>query len=117
MKSPAAPGINGVLETALYVDDLDRASTFYHEVLSLRLMKGDDARFRAFDDGNGRVLLLFARGGTLVPTPAGGVVIPPHDGSGPQHVGFAITAESYDAWKVRLAENQIVIESEGTWPR
>src|SRR5687768_11439023 len=98
MDSPA-PAINGVLETALYVDDLPRATKFYAEVMGLRPMKGDAARFQAFDDGGGRVLLLFKRGGTLVPTPATGVTIPPHDGSGPQHVGFAIAADTYATWK------------------
>lgn len=117
MDSPAIPPINGVLESTLYVDDLDRATMFYREVMGFRSMKGDGLRFQAFDDGGGRVLLLFKRGGTLTPTPATGVVIPPHDGSGPQHIGFAIAADSYEAWKARLEEKQIEIESEGTWPR
>jgi catechol 2,3-dioxygenase-like lactoylglutathione lyase family enzyme len=113
----SAPAINGVLETALYVDDLHRATKFYAEVMGLRPMKGDATRFQAFDDGRGRVLLLFKRGGTLLPTPASGVIIPPHDGRGPQHVGFAIAAETYATWKTRLESSGIEIESEGEWPR
>jgi catechol 2,3-dioxygenase-like lactoylglutathione lyase family enzyme len=117
MNLTAAPAINGVLETALYVDDLPRAKKFYQEVLGFRLMKGDGVRFQAFDDGAGRVLLLFKRGGTQVPVEAPGIIIPPHDGSGPQHVGFAISAESYEPWKARLIALGITIESEGDWPR
>ena len=117
MKLTTAPAINGVLETALYVEDLPRATKFYREIMGFRLMKGDAVRFQAFDDGAGRVLLLFKRGGTLTPAEAPGLTIPPHDGSGPQHVGFAISAESYAAWKARLLALGISIESEGDWPR
>jgi len=48
--------IEGVLETALYVDELPRAVAFYHEVLGLRAMKGDAERFQAFDAGAGEYL-------------------------------------------------------------
>ena len=117
MNLTPAPAINGVLETALYVEDLPRATKFYREIMGFRLMKGDDVRFQAFDDGAGRVLLLFKRGGTLIPAEAPGLTIPPHDGSGPQHVGFAISAESYAPWKARLLALGVAIESEGDWPR
>jgi catechol 2,3-dioxygenase-like lactoylglutathione lyase family enzyme len=85
MNSTAAPPINGVLETALYVENLARATKFYAEVMGFRLMTGDAVRFQAFDDGGDRVLLLFKRGETLIPTAASGVTIPPHDASG-QHM-------------------------------
>lgn len=117
MNSSAVPAINGVLETALYVDDLLRANSFYRDVLGFSAMKGDGTRFQAFDDGAKRVLLLFKRGGTLVPTLTAGVVIPPHDGTGPQHVGFAISEDDYSGWKERLRSHGVVIESEGTWPQ
>ncbi|MEO6005583.1 MAG: VOC family protein [Opitutus sp.] len=117
MNLPAAPAINGVLETILYVDDLPRAIRFYVEVMGLRPMMGDSVRFQSFDSGGGRVLLLFKRGGTLAPTPTPGGIIPPHDGKGPHHIGFAITADAYAPWKARLQSLSIAIESEGQWPR
>lgn len=101
----------------MYVDDLPRATSFYRDVMGFRVMKGDGTRFQAFDDGARHVLLLFKRGGTLMPTPTTGVIIPPHDGTGPQHVGFAISEEDYMAWKERLESHGVIIESEGTWPR
>src|SRR5688572_16861543 len=108
----AAPCIRGVVETILYTDDLARATTFYRDVLGLRLMKGDGERFQALDAGASRVLLLFKRGGTLTPQPVPtGGVIPPHDGSGPLHIGFAIAAVDYDAWCERLLTCGIAIES------
>jgi catechol 2,3-dioxygenase-like lactoylglutathione lyase family enzyme len=42
-----------VIETCLYVDDLDRAATFSERVLGLTAMTGD-RRFRAYDVGGQR---------------------------------------------------------------
>lgn len=116
--SPSSPKIHGVVETILYTDDLARATAFYRDVLGLEPMRGDGDRFQAFDSGERRVLLLFKRGGTLTAQPvASGGVIPPHDGSGPLHVGFAIAAGDYDAWCARLRERGVAIESETRWER
>ena len=41
------PSLSGVLETSLYVDDLDRASRFYEQTFGLTRIEGDD-RFRAY---------------------------------------------------------------------
>ncbi|MGH7956823.1 MAG: VOC family protein [Opitutaceae bacterium] len=114
----AAPSINGVVESILYTDDLERATAFYRDILGLGLMKGDGDRFQAFDAGANRVLLLFKCGGTLTPQPVpSGGVIPPHDGSGPLHIGFAIAAADYEAWCARLLARGIAIESETQWER
>ena len=118
MSSAGAPAINGVVETILYTDDLERATAFYREVLGLREMNGDGQRFQALDTGANRVLLLFKRGGTLTPQPVStGGVIPPHDGSGPLHVAFAISTGDYDAWCSQLGARNVVIESETRWER
>src|SRR5215212_6698338 len=99
MDPAAAPRINGVVETILYTDNLPRATAFYCDVLGLAVMKGDGERFQALDSGANRVLLLFKRGGTLTPQPVQtGGVIPPHDGSGPCHIAFAIETDHYAAW-------------------
>lgn len=115
---PGAPPIHGVVESILYTDDLARAVAFYRDVLGLKPMKGDGDRFQAFDAGGaGRVLLLFKRGGTLAPTPVTGGVIPPHDGRGPHHIAFAIAADDYETWCVRLRDSAIAVESETHWGR
>jgi catechol 2,3-dioxygenase-like lactoylglutathione lyase family enzyme len=118
MKEKSAPAIHGVLETILYTDDLPGAATFYREVLGLAAMRTDGDRFQAFDAGEGRVLLLFKRGGTLTPQPVPtGGVIPPHDGHGPHHIAFAIAAADYEPWCARLRAHGIAIESETQWER
>ena len=114
--NPAAPVINGVVETILYSDEIKRATEFYQQVLGLALMKGDGERFQALDSGAHRVLLLFKRGGTLAPQPvATGGMIPPHDGSGPHHIAFAIAEADYTAWCARLKQFGVAIESEAQW--
>jgi catechol 2,3-dioxygenase-like lactoylglutathione lyase family enzyme len=110
------PKLSGVIETALYVDDLARAHAFYEDVLGLPRLTGD-ARFLAFDVGGRSVLLLFQRGSTLEPVVLPGGIIPPHDGSGPIHVAFAIAAEELSDWERRLGEHKIAIESGTNWPR
>lgn len=111
-----APVLNAVLETALYVDDLDRAGAFYDGVLGLKTLYADD-RLRAFDVGGRSVLLLFRRGASAQTTTLPGGTIPPHDGSGPVHMAFAVSAADLRAWEDRLGAHATVIEGRTDWPR
>lgn len=118
MKPSQPPPIHGVVESILYTDDLAKAAAFYRDVLGLHPMRTDGDRFQAFDTGAGRVLLLFKRGGTLVPQPVPtGGMIPPHDGHGPLHIAFAIDAGDYDTWCERMRAHAVSIESETRWER
>ena len=103
------PKLNGVLETALYVDDLEKAARFYEQVLELAVLT-QDSRFRAYDVGGANVLLLFQRGSTLETVHLPGGTIPPHDGHGPLHVAFAISADDLPVWTERLTKHQIAVE-------
>ncbi len=111
------PPVEGIVESILYVGDMARAIAFYRDELGLEPMTGDQERFQAFRASARQVLLLFKQGGTLEPAQVPGGVIPPHDGSGPHHIGFAIPADAYDAWRERLRRRGIAIESETTWER
>ena len=114
--APVPPSLHGVLETALYVDDLDRAGRFYEVVLGLPVLTSD-ARFRAYDVGGRSVLLLFQRGSTLETVRLPGGIIPPHDGHGPLHIAFAIGSDELVSWERRLAENGVAVEGRTDWPR
>lgn len=111
------PKLDRVLETCLYVDDLDRAAHFYQEVLQLPRIGGDEGRFRAYDVGGKSILLLFKRGATLETVRLPGGTIPPHDGNGRLHVAFAVSAEEMPAWEKRLGEHGVTVEGETRWPR
>jgi catechol 2,3-dioxygenase-like lactoylglutathione lyase family enzyme len=108
--------IRRVLETALYVADLNRAVAFYRDVLELRPM-GEGPRLVPMDSGGATLLLLFQRGATLdgVTLPKG--FIPPHDGAGPIHVAFAVDAGALEAWEAKLATHGVEVESRVQWSR
>jgi catechol 2,3-dioxygenase-like lactoylglutathione lyase family enzyme len=108
--------LDRVLETCLYVDDLDRAGRFYEEVLGLAGLTRD-SRFRAYDVGGQSVLLLFQRGATLETVHMPGGTIPPHDGHGPLHMAFAVGADALAQWEQRLGERGVEIEGRTRWSR
>ncbi len=64
-----------------------------------------------------QVLLLFRRGATLEPAPAGGGFIPPHHGDGPLHVCFGIPIGELDAWVAHLGALEIAVESRLRWSK
>ena len=104
-----------MIETCLYVDDLGRAGGFYEDVLGLAALTSD-ARFRAYDVGGKSVLLLFRRGATLETVHLPGGTIPPHDGHGPLHIAFAVSAGELSDWEARLARHGVPIEGRTEWP-
>ena len=46
-----------------------------------------------------------------------GGTIPPHDGHGPLHVAFAVTAEALREWEERLRDHGVAIEFRTDWSR
>jgi catechol 2,3-dioxygenase-like lactoylglutathione lyase family enzyme len=114
MSAPALR-LNGVLETALYVNDLPRAQRFYEETFGLIALSQDD-RLCALDCGPASVLLLFARGATSETVKLPGGEIPAHDGSGHIHFAFAVAKEDLLAWERRLTERGVEIEARMKWP-
>jgi catechol 2,3-dioxygenase-like lactoylglutathione lyase family enzyme len=110
------PRIEGLLETALYVDDMARSVGFFRDVMGLSTMI-ETERLTAFDSGRQGVLLIFQRGASTEDMPNEGGVVPGHDGSGPLHMAFAIAADSYEEWHRHLAEAGVKIRGEMRWPR
>ena len=110
------PALKGILETVLYVDDLERARAFYSGLFELHAVYSDQ-RMCAFDVGGRGMLLLFLRGSSLQTIQLPGGEIPPHDGQGPLHIAFFIGAAELAAWEERLAARGIAIEGRARWPR
>jgi catechol 2,3-dioxygenase-like lactoylglutathione lyase family enzyme len=104
------PNVRHILETALYVDDLDRSESFYCTVFGCRT-KMSDGRMRAVGIADGQMLLLFERGKSVdgEATPRG--MIPGHDGHGPLHLALAIDTADVAAWREHLADRGIPVES------
>lgn len=103
--------IQRVLETSLYVDDLEAATAFYAEVLGLLAFSQADGRHSFFRCGDG-VVLLFNPQATQVE----GGQVPPHGAHGPGHVAFAIQASDIPGWLDHLQAHGVTVEREVTWP-
>lgn len=102
------PKVTGVLETALYVEDLERAVQFYEKLFGFPRMVGID-RLIALKVCDGQVLLICKRGASLTH-------VPPHDGQGQVHIAFAIPKSDYEAWEQRLQDLGVTIEQRTEWP-
>jgi catechol 2,3-dioxygenase-like lactoylglutathione lyase family enzyme len=104
--------IQTVVETGLYVDDLEAAERFYHGILGLPVIAREASRHVFFRVGDSSVLLAFLPGATLK-----GDILPAHGAMGPGHFAFGIPAAALDAWRDHLARNGVAIEKEVAWPR
>jgi catechol 2,3-dioxygenase-like lactoylglutathione lyase family enzyme len=103
--------LHGVLETSLYISDLDRAVKFYRDVLGLRLIADkyfEGGRGAALQVGSGpSVLLLFRADLTM----QGGMLLA-HGTTGAGHVAFRIDASEIPAWREQLRAHGVAIEQE-----
>jgi catechol 2,3-dioxygenase-like lactoylglutathione lyase family enzyme len=102
--------ISHILETSLYVEDLDRAKAFYVKVLGLSIVFEDERMCALAVPGSG-ILLLFRHGGSVHGSPTPGGVIPPHGGNGVLHLCFAIPLASLETWIAHLADEKVEVES------
>lgn len=104
-----------VLETALYVSDLDAAEAFYGGVLGLPRVARMGDRHVFFRLGQG-MLLIFNPAESVHPHVPGTLPVPAHGAIGPGHVAFAATADEVDVWRARLDAAGIAIEADFRWP-
>jgi catechol 2,3-dioxygenase-like lactoylglutathione lyase family enzyme len=103
-----------VLETALYVADLDRSQDFYERVFGFEVMLRDH-RMCALAVPGRQALLLFKLGGSAKPSETPYGTIPPHGGQGPQHLCFSIDQADFGAWRAHLTGVGVTIESRLEW--
>ena len=104
--------IKAIIETAIYVDDLDETEAFYWTILGLPVIAKEAGRHVFFQVGAGSVLLAF-----IAETTMRGDHLPPHGAKGPGHFALGIDADALDAWRQKLKEGGIAIEQEVEWPR
>lgn len=103
--------VRRVLETCLYVDDLDVAERFYTEVLGLSLLSRQPGRHVFLRCGEQMVLLF-----DPVACQQEDGEFPTHGARGAGHVAFAASNSQLPAWRARLVAAGIPIEREITWP-
>ena len=109
------PSTSRIVETALYVADVDRAAAWYRDIFNFPIIFQQENRLRVLQVGHDQVLLLFREGGSLTPTALPGGVIPAHDGSGPAHMAFAMQTADAEEWVKHLKARGVDIESRVDW--
>ncbi len=105
--------VEQILETCLYVDNLEAAEQFYSQVLGLTVFSRVKGRHVFFRCGPG-VFLLFNPARTS--RPEGEIPVPTHGAHGPGHVSFAMRPVDISAWREHLRQHNIPIETEINWP-
>lgn len=105
-----APTVTGIIEAALYVDDVARAVMFYETVLGFETIALDE-RLTAMSVGGRQVLLVCKRGASA------NIADVPHDATGQQHIAFSAADSDMDAWAARLREHGIAINRDRRWER
>ncbi|HTL53561.1 MAG TPA: VOC family protein [Planctomycetota bacterium] len=98
-----------ILETCLYVADLDRTEAFYCGLLGLEQIGRANGRHVFFRVGEGVLLCFIASATSRASEKA------PHGATGSQHAAFEVPADEYAAWKQRLTAAGIPIVDEVTW--
>ena len=111
------PALAGILETALVVEDVERASQFYRKLFGFDVLFQDD-RLCSLSVKPAQALLLFRRGGSLNDVRLPGGVLPGGmDAQGRGHVAFAIEGAWLEHWRNWLEQIGIAIESTVRWER
>lgn len=111
------PALTGVLETALVVEDIERATRFYRELFGFDVLFEDD-RLCSLNVQPGQVLLLFRRGGSLNDVHLPGGILPGGmDAQGRSHMAFAMASNRLEDWRQWLQHSGIPIESTVNWER
>ena len=108
--------VDGILETAIYCDDLEAAEGFYGGVVGLERIARAPGRHVFFRCGHG-VLLVFNPEATVgPPAPVGGGIVPSHGARGAGHLAFRVADAALDDWRAHLAQQGVVVESQVVWP-
>ena len=107
--------LGGILETAIYTDNLEQARIFYGGLLGLEEVTAKEGCHVFYRCGT-TVVLIFDPGITKLQKLDAPLPIPAHGTSGESHICFSAPGDQIDKWKAVLQKNDIEIESEVTWP-
>ena len=113
--TPDIPVPSAILESALYVDDLDAAERFYGELLGLTMIQRVSQRHVFYRVGKS-VLLLFNADMTEKPPLNPGLPVPPHGARGPGHVCLVLTRAEINTMRKHLLDWNVPVDVEFDWP-
>ena len=115
------PNVNGLAETALFVENLSRARDFYQQVVGLEKLRESEVGC-VFVVTKEQLLLLVSQEKSRVPSETPGGVVPaclvgPGETLGAGHIAFAVAEADLDAWRTRLESKGAEVLSEVAWER
>ena len=110
------PGFNGVLETALYVDDLEAAERFYGAVLGLTKIFSVPGRQLVFRCQESILLIFDPRRTERERVVINHGAIPFHGSRGAGHMAFRVSKSELEVWRRHFRAAGVPIESEVAWP-
>jgi catechol 2,3-dioxygenase-like lactoylglutathione lyase family enzyme len=111
------PALSGVLETALIVENVARATSFYRGIFGFEVLL-QSTRLCSLNVKPAQVLLLFKRGASLDDIRLPGGVLPGGmDAQGRGHMAFAIKSDDLELWRDWLVQNGVAVESTVCWER
>ena len=105
-----------VLETALYVTDLDAAERFYGDVLGLTKIFSIPGRQLVFRCQESIVLLFNPQHTERERVIINGGPIPLHGARGAGHMAFRVAKNNLEDWRQHFQAQGVAIESEVSWP-
>lgn len=104
----------GILETAIYADNLDAAAWFYHDLLGLEEVMRAADRHIFYKCGQSMLLIFNAEQTKKVSD--SGIAVPPHGATGEGHICFRASDEEINNWISLFTRNNISIEMDFHWP-
>ncbi|HUJ20094.1 MAG TPA: VOC family protein [Bryobacteraceae bacterium] len=113
------PQVTGILESALFVGNLERARDFYGRVFGFEELEvSEDGCVLMV--GKVQVFLLVTAAKALIASRTPGGTVPPclaapREAVGAGHMAFAVTAADLDAWRAHLEREGVQVESEVAW--
>jgi len=111
--------VTGILESALFVANLQRAREFYGRVFGFEELEvSEDGCVLAA--GKAQVFLLVTEAKALVASRTPGGTVPPclaepRQAVGAGHIAFSVAAADVDAWRSHLEREGVALESEVAW--
>ena len=98
-----------IKETCLYVQNLESARKFYHDVLGLSVINYVDEKHLFLRAGSSVLLLFNPEDSREKKSP------PAHYGGGKQHFAFEVASTQYEETKSEMERKGVTIIDEITW--
>ncbi|HEX4168149.1 MAG TPA: VOC family protein [Bryobacteraceae bacterium] len=113
------PSVNGLLESALFVENLSEVRDFYRDVIGLEMVVESESGC-VFVVAKGQLLLLVSHKKARVPSKTPGGEVPACvDGAGQilgaGHIAFAIAETEVEAWRDRLESHGVTVLAIVAW--